>query len=253
MARVPPHLTLVPPVNVRIEDVEAAERVMRAAARATRPFTVTLGPVTTFLPVNPVAYLAVGEGAEKVNALRNAVFEPPLARKLTYDYVPHVTLADGIEPERVAAAPAVLRPYPRDVEITAIHLLEERGRVWQVLRAFPLGEPRVVGRGGDPLELEVLDIDDTVHIAARRDDEEVGALRGWRRDGYAWLASINVLEDRRREGVGSHLLAAFQSWAADAGATHAEVDPSCELDVATTAFLAARGWRADAPRPRRAL
>jgi len=251
MARIAPHLTLVPPVNVG--DVDGAVRVMRAAAHATKPFTVTLGPVATFLPDNPVAYLAVGAGADDVVALRDRVFQPPLARTLTWPYVPHVTLADGVDPERVAATPAVLEPYRRDVHIRAVHLLEERGRVWEVLEAFPLGAPIVVGRGGDPVELEVYEVDGDVVIAARRDDTLVGTAHGGVRNAYAWLTAIEVREDRRRQGIGSHLLAAFQSWAAGAGALKAEVDPATELGESARAFLTARGWLPADARPQRLL
>jgi 2'-5' RNA ligase len=251
LGRIAPHLTLVPPVNVG--DVDGAIRVMRAAAHATKPFTIVLGPPATFLPHNPVAYLSVSDGADEVVRLRDRVFQPPLARDLTWPYVPHVTLADGIDPERIAAVPKVLAPYDRHVRIAAMHLLEERGRVWEVLHAFPLGAPIVVGRGGDPLEIEVLDADGDVVITARNGDADVGTARGWLRGNHAWLTAIEVRDDRRRSGVGSHLLAAFQSWAAGAGAVAAEVDPGTELDADTRAFLAARGWRGDHARPRRVL
>ena len=58
--RIPPHLTLVPPVNVREEDLGAALDVLRRAARAVPPLDLRLGPAATFHPVNPVVYLAVG-------------------------------------------------------------------------------------------------------------------------------------------------------------------------------------------------
>lgn len=249
LARIPPHLTLVPPINVA--DVDAAIAVMRAAARGTQPFRISLGPVATFLPDNPVVYLAIGDGADAVHEVRDRVFVPPLARTLTWPFVPHVTLADGIEPDRVAAAPAVLTGYRREVDIGAIHLLEERGRVWEVLAAFPLGPPTVIGRGGQPLEVELLEADDRVTITARRDAAEVGALQGWVRGGGARLTHIEVVDAVRRGGVGSHLLAAFQSWAAERGAIEVDVDPGCDVDDDGRAFLSARGWTG--VRPRRSL
>lgn len=249
MARIPPHLTLVPPVNVA--DVDGARSVMRAAAHATPPFGISVGPVANFLPDNPVVYLAVSDGVDAVRALRDRVFQPPLARTLTWPFVPHVTLADGIEPERVAAAPALLCDYARDIAVNAIHLLEERGRVWEVLAAFPLGPPAVIGRGGEPLELETLAIDDTVTITARRDGVDVGAAQGWLRGTGARLTRIDVVEEARRGGIGTHLLAAFQSWAAEGGAREVDVDPGCDLDDDSEAFLSARGW--SGVRPRRAL
>jgi 2'-5' RNA ligase len=71
---------------------------------------VRLGPPTTFLPVNPVVFLEVaGAGADEVRRVRDAVFVDPLERHLTWDFVPHVTLADEAVPERIAAALAALR------------------------------------------------------------------------------------------------------------------------------------------------
>jgi 2'-5' RNA ligase len=52
--RVPPHVTLVPPVNVRESELETALAVLRAAAAQARPFTLELGPTATFLPASPV-------------------------------------------------------------------------------------------------------------------------------------------------------------------------------------------------------
>ena len=60
LGRVAPHVTLIPPVNVREDDLSAALAVVRGAAASTGPLTLELGPVETFLPVNPVVYLAVG-------------------------------------------------------------------------------------------------------------------------------------------------------------------------------------------------
>src|SRR3954447_15370684 len=65
---VAPHITLVHPVNIREEELPAAEALLRAVAGATDPFTVRIGPPGTFEPVTPTAYLAVG-GAEVVHRL----------------------------------------------------------------------------------------------------------------------------------------------------------------------------------------
>src|SRR5438876_11352846 len=81
LGRIPAHLTLVPPVNVRDDRLHDALDVLRGAAAATRPFVVELGPPATFLPDSPTLYLAVtGDGVETVDALRERVFVEPLAR-----------------------------------------------------------------------------------------------------------------------------------------------------------------------------
>ncbi|MDP1806482.1 MAG: 2'-5' RNA ligase family protein, partial [Acidimicrobiales bacterium] len=108
LGRMPAHLTLVPPVNVREDRLGEALAVLRRAAAATRRFTLRLGPPATFLPDNPTLFLAV---AGDVEALRNRVFVDPLARSLTWPFVPHVTLADEADPDRIAAALPALADY----------------------------------------------------------------------------------------------------------------------------------------------
>lgn len=130
--RIPPHLTLVPPVNVRADALPDAVAVLRAAAAGTPPLDLRLGPVTTFHPVTPVLYLAVGGAVDGVVALRERVMVPPLERATTHPFVPHVTVADDIDPDRIPAAVAALADYVVDVRVEAVHLLEEgRDRVWR--------------------------------------------------------------------------------------------------------------------------
>ena len=167
--RIPPHLTLVPPVNVREEDLGAALDVLRRAARAVAaraprlgaagavhpltppgelagggggavpPLDLRLGPAATFHPVNPVVYLAVGGAVAALGALRERVFVPPLERTLAHPFVPHVTVADDLDPDRIRAALTALVDYVVDVRIDAVHLLEEgRDRVWRPIADAPL-------------------------------------------------------------------------------------------------------------------
>src|SRR3954469_23264641 len=91
LERVAPHLTLVPPVNVRVDDLGSALAVLRKAAALVDPITVTLGPPVTFHPVNPVVYLEVGGDVDAVHRVRSAVFAAPLSRSMTHGFVPHVT------------------------------------------------------------------------------------------------------------------------------------------------------------------
>jgi 2'-5' RNA ligase len=222
--RVPPHITLVPPVNVAENRFDDARRALRAAVAAAAPLTVELGPPTSFVPDNPVLYLAVGGETERLHDLRDAVFAPPLARALTWPFVPHVTLADGIDVSRIAAAIPALGDYRVTAVFDRIHLLEEgQGRVWSAVDAFPLGPPRVIGRGGQPLELDVLDDGSRLTITAWRDGEAVGRLAGRLSGGVAFLESIDVDHAHRGDGVGTHLVAAFHSWAAEVGSTAVEL------------------------------
>lgn len=245
------HVTLVPPVNVREERLGEVEALVRRAAATQRPFAATLGPPDTFLPDNPVLYLRVGTEAalDALERLRSSVFVEPLARPLTWPFIPHVTLMDGGEPERVVAGAVALADHVVDVTFGGIALLQEQRddagvRVWRTLLEAPLGGPAVVGRGSLPLELAVgtvLDADAQrwfdaswddhdrhlsgpgwepealVAVVARRDGVVVGAATGLVRGGDAHLERLLVDESVRGEGVGSHLLAAYVALASDRG------------------------------------
>jgi 2'-5' RNA ligase len=229
LAMVPPHITLVPPVNVRTERMTDALAVLRSAA-ATVPaagLTLHLGPPATFEPEIPVLYLAVGgEDAGVLRSLRDAVFTPPLERSVSWPFVPHVTLADGLPPERLAWAMGCLDGYEVDVAFDRVHLLREgSGRVWQPIADAPFGPRRIVGRGGLPLELTVSAIADpeatellgspsvdelpagadAVVVTARHDGRVVGVARGWTRDGVVELAELVVEPDASGLDIARHL------------------------------------------------
>ena len=228
--RVPAHLTLVPPVNVRDDRFDDALALLRAAAGATRPFTVGLGGPATFLPDNPVLYLPVRAGGDEVAAVRDRVFKDPLARPLTWPFVPHVTVADEISPARIVAAQEALSAFHVDIVFDRLHLLEEGpGRVWGPIADFPFAAPAVIGRGGIPVELTVTDQTDPsadgflrrqrepVTVTARRDGQVVGVARGWADAQAAQITDIVVADGEHELGTDDHLVAAFDSWAAKRG------------------------------------
>lgn len=244
LGRVAPHLTLVPPVNVNQSDLSAGlARIRAAAASVAGPIVVDLGPVATFHPDTPVIYLEAA-GSEEVHRLRDAVFHPPLARQLTWPFVPHVTLADEVDPDRIPPALVALADYRAVVTFDHLTLLQERqpGRVWAAVADARLGPPVVVARGGLPVELwwssiadpEVAPRFETMPVTpdgarpfvvtARRDDTILGAARGWVRDGTVEATDTVVTDAAGLEDIERHLLAAVDAAAADA-ASAAAADP----------------------------
>jgi 2'-5' RNA ligase/ribosomal protein S18 acetylase RimI-like enzyme len=250
--RIPPHITLVPPVNVREEDMDDAVAVLTAAAATTGPLRIELGPVRSFAPVSPTVHLAVEGDVDAVHALRDAVFTPPLSRPLTHEFVPHVTLIEGTS--HVDAALGALGGYFASIVIDRVHLMRESrrddgSRVWRPIADAPLGgRPAVIGRGGLELELQtsgllepgaarwlrerwddnnverfgrVLEREVPLSIVARRDGSIVAAATGdTRPTGEAYLAELMVANEVRNEGIGAHVVAAFASAAAERGATY---------------------------------
>ncbi len=200
-------------------------------------------------------------------ALRERVFREPLARPLTWPFVPHVTLADEADPGCIAAAQAALAGYRTDVSFDRVHLLQEGpGRVWEPVADVTLGAPAVVARGGLPVELWVGDLLDPdarefsarewhalglrelavplpherVAISARREDQVAGVAAGWSRGDVAHLCNLVVGAPHRGQGIGSRLLAAFESVSAERGCRWT----TCRVQAGSQGhgFLRHRGW-----------
>ena len=244
----PPHVTLVPPVNVRVDEVASALARLRDAAAAVSPFRLRLGPPTSFVPITPTLHLDVGDdpaepgGSVALRRLRDAVFVAPLQRSLTFDFTPHVTLRDDLAPHLVEKGIEVLADYLVDVRFDRVHLLEEQRhgdahRRWVPVADVPFGPRRVVGRGGVELELTVSTLldpeatafeaeelpdpapDVTVHdergggapvvVVARRRGRVVGVVRGVAGGDGGDVRSLLVGRADRGLGVARHLLAAF--------------------------------------------
>jgi len=240
LGAVPPHVTLVPPVNVRAEDLGEAVRALRNAANdQTGPIAVDLGPVTTFMPASPVVYLAVGgPDLDRLARLRQAVVAGPMLRPDHWPWVPHVTLTDDAPAERIEAALAALFSYRSSTVFDRVVLLEEREHRWQPLADACLGRAAVVARGG--LELEIVEgrvlgpeviamaeaaeaafvaALDTVPAASsivltgRRQGEAVGVATAWHDGEVGGTVEVYVLveERSRRQGVGRALLQALHA------------------------------------------
>lgn len=250
LGRIGPHVTLVPPVNVRADELGAALAVVRrAAAGQDGALRLTLGPPATFLPDNPVLYLAVGGDLEALRMLRDAAFAPPLARPLSWPWVPHVTLADTGEPERIAAAVSVLDRFAVVADIEHLVVLQEAGgRSWRPIADAALGPPAVVGRGGLALEItrgRTLDPEARqmleaagltggaadepepeapsrpppffpIVLTARREGEVVATGLAWRTDDGGQLAVV-VAAGVRRQGIGGTVLAHLEAAVRAAG------------------------------------
>lgn len=256
--RVPAHVTLVPPVNVHDDRRADAADVLAGAAARTRPFPIDIGPAASFAPATPVLYLAVSGDSGALAALRERVLAGPLARRLDRPFVPHVTIGSDLPAGRLDAGVRALAGYRTGCTVDRLHLLEERpGRVWEPAGEYPFGGPATVGRGGLPVALTVsatLDADarafaarewpaagatgrQPVVVTARRDGEVVGLADGWVRGDVAFLDGLLVGAAVRGEGIGRHLLAAFEAACAERGCREVwceAVDP---------AFYERRGWR----------
>jgi 2'-5' RNA ligase len=264
--RIEPHITLVPPVNVAERDLPMAFSIVRNAAASVAPLTLRLGPVDTFAPVNPVAYLRVrGEDQvlDALERLRVGCLQGPLERTSDHEFVPHVTVADDLAPERLDAAASVLADLRADVTFDRVHVLAELpGRIWRSVADAPLGErPATVGRGSLPLDLvesgrpdveaaALLAFEESTAgtpfaLTAYREGQVVAAAWGWSARGVLELADLAVAAEHRGQGIGRHLVAAVDALARRRACTL--VGASAPAGGAAAALLAAAGFTLHPP------
>jgi 2'-5' RNA ligase len=259
--RVPPHLTLVSPVNLRDKDLLAALDLVRAAAKASGPLSLTLGPATSFEPVTPTVHLAVaGDGREALLALRQAmVGAAPLDRPEPHEYVPHVTLAQQVAPERIGPATEALAGWRAEVTFDRVHVLRQGdGQVWKPFAETALGPAAVVGRGGvevtldrtarpEPEAAALLAVDGAAEdgvpfaVSARRDGRVAGAAWGWTSGSVAIVADLAVAEVHRGQGIGRAVLAAVEAEAATRGCDVVLI--AAPGGGASGALLTGAGWQ----------
>jgi GNAT superfamily N-acetyltransferase len=196
-----------------------------------------------------VLYLVVDGDLPGLHGLRDRVFLPPLERPLSWPFVPHVTVADEAQDDRIEAATAALASYSGVARLDRVHLMREvrgeRGRRWEPLADAAFGPPAVIGRGGldlvltasrlvDPEAAVMIDgamIDvarprdpglgpvvagEQVVITARREGHVVGvAIARLTPDGGQ--VAVLVSPACRGQGIGSHLLAAVETAVREAG------------------------------------
>jgi 2'-5' RNA ligase/GNAT superfamily N-acetyltransferase len=156
----PPHLTLVPPIDLAPDDAHALRALLRDAAADREPLQLRLGPAASFSPVTETLHLRVDGDLDALHELRDALRRSPVDRPDHHPFVPHVTLLQRTEPERVAAGLATLVGEVGDWDVDRLHLLERlrppSGAVWHPVAEEPFGGPHVVGRGGVELHLRAI-------------------------------------------------------------------------------------------------
>lgn len=94
---IPPHITLVPPVDLAPRVALDVHEHLADAAGSVAPFTVHLRGTGTFRPLSPVVFIALAEGISGCEQLERAVRSGPLGIDLSYPYHPHVTVAHDVE------------------------------------------------------------------------------------------------------------------------------------------------------------
>lgn len=271
MRRIVPHITVIPPVNVRDEDLGDVLATIRSAAGSRPlPLTLSVGPVSTFAPANPVLYVAV-EPATEVQSIFDACLVGPLDRPQKRVFVPHVTIDINRPDDEHPAALSLLSGYRVEVtvehlDLMQLHTIDGQER-WLPIADVAFGEAASVDAGSmritltestllDPVTAAALDVEpdavlgrgagDGLVVTARDGDgHTIGFVAGRRRGRRASvLRNIWVGEAARGQGVGRRLVEAWERGAVAGGAVRAVAPGVSDVEAGLLAHL---GW--DLSRP----
>ena len=263
VARIAPHITLVPPRNVTAANPSELERHLREVAARSTPLTLRLGPPARFANARPVLYLAVSGDTERLSELADDLAHGPLAEPHGYrerPFVAHVTLSSGLSAPDGIVAERLLGSYSAAATIETLTLLEQRtgeaGHPWEEVGDVRLGRPLLTGRGGRELEFHVshhlpadLHRPGDSRLEGRRGSERlvlfvteqgraVASVRAELTTEALLVTSFEVEEPARGLGVGSQLLAFVERIASERGLGEVAV-----LDGRSPAFLEHHGYR----------
>jgi 2'-5' RNA ligase len=137
---VAPHVTLVPPTEVKDADVEAIERHLDDVAAELPTFEIRLRGTGTFRPVSPVVFVALAAGISGCERVEKAVRSGPLARTLKFNYHPHVTVAHDVPDVTLDRAFVELADYHAEFPVGSFGLFERQpDGFWRTEREFKLG------------------------------------------------------------------------------------------------------------------
>jgi 2'-5' RNA ligase len=144
--QVPPHVTLLPPTEVRATDRAAISTHLARVAAAHPPFDLHLCGTGTFRPVSEVVFVAVAQGGAECERIATDVRRGPLARPLNFPYHPHVTVAHDVPTDMLDMASAGLSDLCAEFRVDSFtELAQLPGGAWSVTREYALtGAP---GRG----------------------------------------------------------------------------------------------------------
>jgi 2'-5' RNA ligase len=138
-ARVPPHVTLLPPIQVPAAAMPEIEAHLAATATAFPPFEMHLSGTGTFAPVSDVVFVAVARGIGNCELIANDVRSGPLTRSLSFPYHPHVTVAHDVPADMLELAYSGLAELSAEFRVTSFTEYERTADgVWTVARDYPL-------------------------------------------------------------------------------------------------------------------
>ena len=138
-AKIPTHITLIPPTEVGDVDIESIEEHLAAVADRIEGFGVHLRGTGTFRPISPVVFIALAKGISQIEQLADEVRQGPLDISLAFPFHPHVTIAHHLSDDQLDVAFEGLSDFDCEFDVDAFKLYvhdDESG--WRPTRLFDL-------------------------------------------------------------------------------------------------------------------
>jgi 2'-5' RNA ligase len=101
------HVTILPPRPMNGEVKQAIEELTEES-RLFPPIEIGLGDVQLF-PVSNVLYVEIASGCRDIHALHDLLERGSLKHKCVFDFHPHITIAQNLNPEFVEEALRIAR------------------------------------------------------------------------------------------------------------------------------------------------
>jgi 2'-5' RNA ligase len=136
---VPSHVTLLPPLEVAVDELDEICARLDKTAGAVPGFRMRLRGTGTFRPVSPVVFVAVHGGYVATEVLAERLRQTVGAPVAEFPFHPHVTVAHHLDDASLDHADRVLRNFECgfDVEEFALYLHDDDAG-WEPQRQFAL-------------------------------------------------------------------------------------------------------------------
>lgn len=139
-AKVPAHVTLLPPTLLDDACLNAVCAHLERAAAAQEPFTMLLRGTGTFRPVSEVVFVSLAMGIAECEQLEERVRSDVLHQDLRFNYHPHVTIAHNVPTAQLDMAFEMMADFEAEflVEKFTLYTYTDEG-VWRRTADFTLG------------------------------------------------------------------------------------------------------------------
>jgi 2'-5' RNA ligase len=138
-AGIPTHVTLMPPVEVAVDELPELEQHLAKVSLDNQAFRIHLRGTGTFRPVSPVVFVTVVEGISACEQLALAIRRGPLPAEQKFPYHPHVTVAHHLADDVLDRAFDELAGFECDFVVDRFSLyVHEAGVGWVPTRDFLL-------------------------------------------------------------------------------------------------------------------